>query len=720
MGDDDHLDQIYLSAGQGGFYQPESRITTGPEGHTTKVTYRWAGRTSFINLPWPTDAVPLKATLHASAPRPKRDPDKGGTTLKVTGSLEWDTLNLGRFDLTGLYEGSDYTFKIPVHLRPNLASLSLKFEASDLYPPEISHDPRALSVIFFSLKLEPDYAEFGWRGWLATFARPTLLAIITFCGWGIAALVWQRRRRALMLEGAVGLALLLTMFIWPLAAEPVYAAWAFILVMGWLMLGLAVLFCRRAVHLPAPFVYAATLFPLLPLAQFAFGRLDLYSLNPSSVIIGLYFCALCASLAFYIGHRAAPDPAPGFERAFVRSMLFASVVSFGYTHVNLWLVDIFRGSEFKLYYQASLWGMPLADPMPPALYLLLWPFSRLFGPDALGALAGWRIVNEALFLVCLFGLVKVFGGVRHGKNYTPAVLFLALNFGQIAETISYGQYSIIILLGFTLVAWAVRRNRPGLAGIALALPVALKPYAALTSLFLLKQKRRLPALTGLAGGWLLLLALSLLTTYNKAPGAYFSHLGAEFTQPSLDIANQSWWAFLGRLAQPLPDISQNPLKGGLPAWVYPVGYTGMLIMAGLTLFFSWRSRTGQDKISGERSQLELAAFICLSLLVPPVIWMYATTPALVAVLALLGFMAAPQTSRGQLLFFALAYAVLAYGNRFDFFNDEAVGLARLGSSYRFLACLAFWLLCLWGLRTRRAIFRKKLKTDAIPKDLTKF
>jgi hypothetical protein len=68
---------------------------------------------------------------------------------------------------------------------------------------------------------------------------------------------------------------------------------------------------------------------------------------------------------------------------------------------------------------------------------------------------------------------------------------------------------------------------------------------------------------------------------------------------------------------------------------------------------------------------------------------------LVAIVAMLIALSRDNTSRPKLLVFALAFGLLAYGGRQEFFFTEAVGLERLGSSYRFLATFALWSLNLW-------------------------
>jgi hypothetical protein len=123
----------------------------------------------------------------------------------------------------------------------------------------------------------------------------------------------------------------------------------------------------------------------------------------------------------------------------------------------------------------------------------------------------------------------------------------------------------------------------------------------------------------------------------------------------------------------------------------------MLVATVLTAYQLWRTRHFQPEKPDQIQQLKLATLILLSLLIPPTVWMHATVPALIAVLAVLLALASPNTPRWQLFLFALTYATLAYGSRYDFFGDEVFGLTRLGSSYRFLAVLALWVLCLKGL-----------------------
>ena len=693
LGASNALDTLYLGDGEGGFFEAESRpaIQAYPQADTT---YRWSGPTPVIKLPWPLDAVPLKALVRLTAPRPSVAEEVSAVRLKARGKLEWADQDLGSVAVNGHYQGNFYEFKLPVHLRPNLAAYELNFEADSSFRPA-GGDGRVLSLLFFGVRLEPDYAHFGWRGWLASFELPALVGLISFCCWGIGRALWPTGRVALMGEGVAGGLLLLSLVAWPLIAGPLYAPWAVILPFGWLLLALAELFHRRATELPAPFVYAATLFPLLPLSQFAFGGLYLYNVNPGSVLVGVYVGALFYVGAIYINSgRQRPRL---FEQAFVRAMLIASVVAFAYDHLNVFQTNLYRGADFKVYYEALQRfqaGGPLYDlkeiinlpgaaaRMPPGFTFLLWPFVNLFGSNVNVALLTWRVASEFLLIPCILILVRVFGETGSLK---AAVWFFALNFEQVAESLGYGQFNVLVLLGLSLMALWIKEGRPGLAGLALAGPVGLKLYPVVSALYFL-PRRNWRGLGGLGLGGLIIAGLAALTVGANTLWFYMTQVILLVNRPELDISNQSLWGFWGRLS-----VSRvvADYKGDVPGWVGPLSYVCVVGLVGLTAWVLWQKRLADD--FGAR-QLKLGSLAWLGILIPPFVWFHYSVPCLVAIMALLVRLSRTDQPRPrwQLLLFALAYGVLAYGGRNDFFLTETAGLGLFGSSYRFLAALALW------------------------------
>lgn len=709
IGANDSIDMLYLTPGDDGFFQSESR-PANPDFPQADNTYRWAGRNSRLKIPWPLDSIPLKAYIRVTAPRPGLDPAQTGVSLKARGKLEWIDQDLGRIEVNGSYQGNYYEFKLPEHLRPNLAAYELSFEADNAYQPG-GGDVRGLAVLFFSLRLEPDYDAFGWKGWLASFARPGLLAIIAFSCWAIGRsfLTGRRKERwALGFEVMAGALLLVSFVFWRQAAEPLYSSWAFILPLAWVLLALAEAFRQRAEHLPAAYVYAATLFPLLPLAQFAFGRLDLYSVNPGSVLVGGYVAALFYVGAMYVNSgRNHPDV---FERAFVRGTLAAAAVAFLYDHFIVFAENLYRGADFKVYYGALMRfenGGPLYDlneianlpgsaaRMPPGFSLTMWPLARIFGPDVNSALLTWRVFNELLLIPIILILIRVFGRERDGIKFKGAVWFLGLSFGQVAESLGYGQWNVIVLLCLALMALWIKEGKLQRAGLALALPVFLKLYPVMSALYFLLQKNLRAArnsLLGLIAGSVVVLGLSGLIVGFDQLWFYFTQVVFGVNRPELDISNQSLWGFWSRLA--VPRVMAD-FKGDLPGWITLVSYASALVLTMITCLGIGRKPGDTDD-----EQLKLGALALLAVLIPPFVWFHYIVPCLVAVLALLVSLTkrGGQVRRWELAAFGAAYAGLAYGGRSDFFFTDAVGLARLGSSYRFLAALLLWGLCLWLLR----------------------
>jgi len=719
IGAADALDTLYLDEGSyldvdtgldkgyGGFFAPEVQPAAASAPANTPMTFRWGARLAYLRMHWPLDATPLTATLQISAPRLDRPPDQPGTTITITAVMERDeTVLVRNLPINGLTH--NYSFQIPTHLTPNLAELRLRLESSNSFQPG-KGDTRNLSLIYFRLTLVPAYSAFGWEGWLASFARPILLAMITFFCGAFARQIFTYRRWAWVGESVAGFLLLASLLLWPIMAEPYYAAWAFVLPLGWLLFWLAGIFARRAPNLPTPFVYAATLFPILPLTQFALGRLNLYSINPGSVTFEVYFGALLYCAGMYVRFNllgSRQDKA--FEGAFVRAMLAAAVISFLYNQFFVWQTNLYRGSDFKVYYFALRnyqAGNPLYDltsilnhpgdaaRMPPSFGFLVWPFVQIFTYNVELALAFWRAFNELLFIPVILLLIKIFGGVRDGKKFTPAVIFLCLSFNQVSETIAYGQFNLILLLGLALTALWVKQRRDSWAGAVLAVGAGIKLIPALWAFFW-PLERRWRGLIGVAIGLGGVALLTALTVGWDNLWLYLIKIVFGVNRPEIAISNQSWFGFLGRLS--VPKVMDD-YKGELAAWVIWLGYGGALVFTCLTLFVVWRKHGGDST----QDLLKLSSLNFLSLLIPPFIWFHYVTLGLVSILTLLVVLGslAPEQSlpRWQLLVFGLAFATLAYGGRNDFFFTDAVGLARLGSSYRFGAVAALWLLSLYYL-----------------------
>ena len=714
IGAENHLDRLYLNVGDGGFYEPETQNSTTPETDKHDLTYRWAGQVAYLNLPWPLDSVPLKLTLRLSAPRPDRPPDQTGVSLNVTGQIEYNQYNFGSHNIAGYYDGRDYILTLPLHIRPTLEYLRLRFESSNAYTPG-SGDTRSLSTIFFQTKIEPDYSNFGLEGWLSTLWEPGLLAIICLCCWGIARLLGMKNKWALLLEAIAGTILLAGLLITPLALKPYLSAWGFILPISWLLLWLAGLFSKRAPKLPAPFVYSATLYILIPLAQFAFLRLHLYSLNPSSLTSGVFTGALLFSAGMYNSHNLrpednSPDGLTTFERWFSRAMLAAAFISFLYNQIYTFQVDPFRGVEFRSHYVTllnsqngrnlydldRLLSQPSVAPrLPPSYAALFLPLIQLFGTDQQIALQFWRVINLLLLVPTLLLLLRLFGQNSGKIHFRAPVLFLTLSFSPVTDTIGFGQVNTIALLGLLLALLKINEKRNVMAGLYLAIPSGLLLFPAVLSLYFVLTKRW-RGLVSLGIGFLGVGLLGIMAMGWDNVNLYFRAVGIILTRPDMDISNQSIFGALARLS--VPEITLS-YRGEYPFWALLTGYVCSFGLIAFTIRRLWQIRHEVENPSTAR--LLPGVLILTGLIVPPIALMNNEMLALPALALLLQVLNNAKTPRWQLFVFGVCFGLLGYGSTYDFFPSEAVGLARLGASYRLAALLILWGLYLWLIKRQK-------------------
>jgi alpha-1,2-mannosyltransferase len=634
--------------------------------------------------------------------------------LSVIGQIEYNQYDFGSQNITGYYDGREYLLTLPLHIRPTLEYLRLRFEASNAYTPS-SGDTRSLSTIFFQAKIEPDYSNFGVEGWLSTLWEPSLLAIICLSCWGIARLLGMPKKWALLLEATTGTILLAGLFIAPLALKPYLSAWSFILPIGWLLLWLAGLFSKRAPKLPAPFVYAATLYILIPLAQFAFLRLHLYSLNPSSLTSGVFTGALLFSAGMYNSHNLrpednSPDGLTVFERWFSRAMLAAAFISFLYNQIYTFQVDPFRGVEFRSHYVTllnsqngrnlydldRLLSQPSVAPRLPPFYAVLFlPLTQLFGTDQQIALQLWRVINLLLLVPTLIFLVRLFGQNSGKIHFRVPVLFLALSFSPVTDTIGFGQVNTIALLGLLLALQKLNEKRDVKAGLYLAIPSGLLLFpAALSFYFVLTKRWR--GLVSLGVGFLGVGLLGLMVMGWDNFILYFRAIGIILTRPDTDISNQSIFGALARLS--VPEITLS-YRGDYPFWALLTGYICSFGLIAFTIKRLWQIR--HEVESPSTARLLPGILILTGLIVAPIALMNNEMLALPALALLLQVLSNAKTPRWQLFVFGVCFGLLGYGNTYDFFPGEAVGLARLGASYRLAALLILWGLYLWLIKRQK-------------------
>ncbi len=697
VGSDTHLDEVYIQPENSGFYASEKRKDLNSKQDNT---FRWAGKEASLQLPEILLLTPWKVTLAASAARPNLPPNQPGTTLIASLVGNQRQQEFGRYPVSSAADGTNITFNIPAQYSLPIASDLLRLDSTEVFQPG-KGDNRTLAIVLYNLKLEPDYAAYGLKGWLITLVLPLLVTLIalaatSWAGLFGAGLIWRSG-----LQLAMGTLLVCSLLFWQELTETSYVPWCITLWLGWLAFWLAGQFVRRAPALPGPFVYAACFMGVLPIIQIVFNRLDLNNWGDVAVAILQIGALLFCIGAYFWGGKY-------FEPLLVWGFASAALISFGCLHWLALFDSDYHGFDFRVNYYQQLnmeqTGAPLynaadivASPgsavrMPPTFTLIYWILQRIFGENVQAALFVWRIFNELLLIPIIFMLVKLADELKYRL---PIVLFIVLGFRQLAYNIDLAQPNIILLFFLVLTALLIKNGREQLSGIALAFPIWLKLIPGVLALYYLVE-RRWRGLMGLIAGSLLINAMVVAAAGWDNVWYYYTQALWGVNQPEIGLVGQSLWGFVGRLGV---NEVQKSFTQSFPQELMGVGYLLSLLVLGVTLAVLWRN-TAQDWLN---KLLKLNALLITSLIISPFSWKHYAVMLLGAIVIVLVKLSRG-SSGGMLVLFGLAYGILAYDQDFLFFPDRAFGLARLASSDFFFALVGLWIVNLgliWQPLTRK-------------------
>ena len=246
---------------------------------------------------------------------------------------------------------------------------------------------------------------------------------------------------------------------------------------------------------------------------------------------------------------------------------------------------------------------------PPTTIGFFLPLALLPYP---AAFVVWDLVQVA----CL-GLIVAVTASALGRPLAPLTL-AAVTLGLIAvwplrENFVEGQLNVAVAAGIAGCWWALRARRPVLAGVSLAVAVALKPLVGLFILWAL-WRRQWRLLAGAAGalvafGIVGITLAGVQGTLDYVTTAYPMH--AELWPGYQD--NASPQGFFTRLFGPSPWRPRPP---------YPVaGLSTALTLtswAAVVALLFWR--LGWQQPTPERLNREFAALGATMLLVTPIIW----------------------------------------------------------------------------------------------------
>lgn len=221
---------------------------------------------------------------------------------------------------------------------------------------------------------------------------------------------------------------------------------------------------------------------------------------------------------------------------------------------------------------------------PPTTALLLWPLSFL--PIETARLA-WTLLNALLLLAGLALLIRNFAPAA-GLPVYAGLFSLGMVFQPAVQNISLGQGYLLIFLLLAIVVVGWTKNRPGPAGVALALALLLKT-AGWAVLLLLLWQRRWRCLAWSAGSAALLLLLTRPLLPALMWPAYLRLLAETSRSPATcATAYQTTRSLLCRLFARDPAWNPSPLFE-LP-WLAPLLLAGLALLS-LGLIFKLADRS---------------------------------------------------------------------------------------------------------------------------------
>jgi uncharacterized membrane protein len=245
---------------------------------------------------------------------------------------------------------------------------------------------------------------------------------------------------------------------------------------------------------------------------------------------------------------------------------------------------------------------------------------------------------------------------------------------------------------------AAQHNRPGLAGAAVALGTLFKLYPALLLVFFV-VKRQWRALVGFAVAMLVLNGISLVLVGWEMHRVYLFEVLPRIGGGTTWVENQTLNGFVSRMVGGFIDAApySHPL-------VSVVTYGGFLLaVAGA----SWLALRPAEQES-PHFMLQYGIYIVLMVLTVPAAWMHYQTIVIVPFFALLLYSAtrAHGLPRWRAALLGVAYALIGYGNQWNFFDGTLTGhLTFLGVSYKFyglVLLLTVVVACLRDAPPRRA------------------
>lgn len=565
-----------------------------------------------------------------------------------------------------------YSFRVPADIPLAADRLRLRIQ-SDVFSPSDqdpnSKDARDLGVAVAWVEIEPlwDCSLSGcdWRS-LVTIPPPAPLGLFMFLALSVFAIF-----------SALGLSLERTQWV---TVGVVF------------LLGLTLGFARilATQYLPALGAGAGALALTMLISRYAYAQRQRQGLpfGPVETVALVLFLLIVFA---HLNRLVVAFGDPGED-----GQVYFSGAKHLWSGESLYDVAAMRGNLFAPVYKI------------PAFYAMLQFPYRGFGVTLF--IIGFRVVNEALYLITLFLLAR---------TYRIAVISAA-GFGLFAigllmdpaiDTLRQAQSGLLILFFITLSLAFMERGKQGWGGVFLALPFMIKLYPAFLLLpLVLLQKRRALVFFGMtvlvlfvAGVWMVGWEQNWVYLTQVLPLTQGSTAWPE---------NASVFGFLARFFT--DEWGTNDFSTPVLRLVYYIAAAGFTLTT-VFVFVRYLARGEMDSVRRWREWLApaktsntdalvsnvqwgYAVFALTLLIVSPLTWNHYLPTAMLAVPALLVYLSRGKPAFFALVLCALGFVLVVYGiYPIPLQELNFAGWKQIIVSYRLYGIVLLWIVVIYAL-----------------------
>ena len=355
--------------------------------------------------------------------------------------------------------------------------------------------------------------------------------------------------------------------------------------------------------------------------------------------------------------------------------------------------------DFAVYYRAGhrvLAGAAIYPPGDKDRFLYAPIFAIAMAPFAI---LPRHAAQGAFFLINACGLIALIigsGAMLFGRKRTlPAALVagpVLLTSILINNNFEHGQVNLPVL---ALCVWSIvyaREARPAASGAMLAAAVLIKPYAALTGLYMLLRGRFAALAWTIAGAAALFLAPILVFGPHgllAQTAGYLRSVASMTDRYRTMVTNQSAVAWIARLE--LRAGGEAAASGARPMWM-GMGFETVLLA--LEAQWIWRAVRARG-IEVETDRSAIAGLFCLMPGFAPISWKSYFAALIVPYMLLIAMLLGERPTGARLRVKAMLYFAVSVA--LNFAPGRRLGKLALFYSAHFLSSIAAFLAVATGL-----------------------